>query len=157
MAARPRKPWTRKTFPKPKKRRQWDKLGRLTPNANDARDILSEGEEPLYLDEQGRIYGFQSSTHMLKSSLELETPDAIFMWVWLPQKESGKFKANRKKRSLEDSLQLVDSMNILRFPEPGDRIVLSNYWSRAPFGSFTVIRLPESIQLKSVITSILIE
>jgi len=158
---RARKPWTLNNPPSRKKRRREEgKPLTVTPTSFDAMDLINENKEPIMEDQDGRIYGWNSTEHYMYDLVmeSSERGDMLhFMWVYLPGRTKGNNPKYKRTTPLVDSFRTIDLGDELLMPQVDDMLTLRDFKTEGPVGVFRVVNFPEKYTRKSAVTSVVLE
>ena len=115
------------------------------PKRNDVSKLVRTDPSNIYLDADGRIYGFMSANPVLDDLLdsgEVDNQTKFEMWVYLPTHRKGEFA------KLNDELygKQLTTDEILDMPEEGQSYILMNYTDHQPVYEIVAIAYPEGLR-----------
>lgn len=124
---------------------------RYSPKKSDVVRIINKTNDPVFFDEDGRLYGFLKKGELadhLRDTGVVDEELSYLMWVFLPGSEKlgtevnyGGRKQSGDALSHVHDVQSEDSM--LNFPMEEDVKSISDYRNKKYVGRFKIVQYPE--------------
>jgi len=139
---------------KEKEKKKKMKGERFHPTVNEIKDIIKDGDTPVFRDEEGRIYGLVEDNGLKQDLIRSgELADNDLMWVWLTTHRSGPFAQKKRRFNAMDQIPIGED---LIFSPIGEKVDLYDYYSGDLVGDLMVISYPEQSYRKRRTDSVLV-